>query len=212
MSMENNTKYIGNVVVQNQKIKIDGCFNKCNSMMECIDGLPTIIIGLQEAKRYIPSFSILSKTYNDNMLWWTFSKTERRSDHDDDISKFYDFCINNIINNIKYYYINIIELTYTETKKLINYISNEKIKKYYYVENNSFLFLYDEKNKNIIYGFSLSTAAFYGISKKKIMVKLETNKNNIKIKNFYSLPNEIRRKVDDEIPYKMILLDYFNEK
>ena len=128
-------KKIGNVIVSSPNYKVEDCYNKFLSLSNVDNDLPTMIIGLENAKKYIEGFSIFKKEYWNNMLWWTFSKTEKRSDYDKDIQKFYEICINNIINNIKYYNININELTYGKIKKVIEYIINNN-KKIYYIDNN----------------------------------------------------------------------------
>ena len=35
------------------------------------------------------------------------------------------------------------------------------------------------------------------------------NQNNVQIKNFYKIPNNVRRIVNDEIPNELFLLEYF---
>ena len=203
-------KYIGNIVA-NQKYKVDSCFKKCLTLSEVDETLPTLIIGFQNAKNSIKDFKILVKKYNEDMLWWTFSKTERNIDYEKDIIDFHNYCIANITKSINYHNINYINLTYNKAKKCLNFIKNDS-KKYYYVDNGKFIFVYDIKNTNkgkYIYGFSLNTAAFFGISKKKIVSLLENNTNNKKITNFYSLPNKIRGLVNDDIPSEMVLLEYF---
>ena len=202
-------KKIGNIIVSSPNSKVDDCYNKFLSLSNVDNNLPTMIIGLKNAKQNIENFSIFKKEYRNNMLWWTFSKTEKRSDYDKDMQNFYEVCINNIINNIKYYNININELTYSKIKKLIKYIKNNN-KKIYYIDNNKFVFIYDiEKTKNI-YGISLNTCAFYGISKEKILKLIVSNSKNEQKKNFYEIPNKVRRIVNDQIPNEMFLLDYFN--
>lgn len=202
-------KKIGNIVVSSPNYKVDDCYNKFLSLSNVDNNLPTMIIGLENAKKYIEGFSIFKREYWNNMLWWTFSKVEKRGDYDKDIQKFYEVCINNIINNIKYYNININELTYNKIKKLIKYIKNINKKKYF-IDNNKFVFIYDiEKTKNI-YGISLNTCAFYGISKEKILKLITSNSKNEQIKSFYEIPNKVRRIINDEIPNEMFLLEYFS--
>ena len=55
-------KYIGNIVA-NQKYKVDSCFKKCQTLSEIDETLPTLIIGLQNAKNSIKDFKILVKKY-----------------------------------------------------------------------------------------------------------------------------------------------------
>ena len=70
---------------------------------------PVLLVGLENAKKNIENFSILNKKVNDN-LFWTFKKTEKRVDFENDINYFYNYIIYNITRNIKYYYINILNL------------------------------------------------------------------------------------------------------
>ena len=204
-------KYIGNVIVNSPNFKVEECFKKCLSLENIDKTLPTLIIGLENAKKNIENFNILIKQYENNMIWWTFSKTERRIDYEKDIIEFHNFCINNIVEKIDYHYINFINLTYTKAKKCLKYIKNNN-KKRYYVDNGKFIFVYDTENsinsKNI-YGFSLTTSAFFGLKKSKILSLIENNPQNVQIKNFYSIPNKIRTLVKNDIPNEMVLLEYF---
>lgn len=203
-------KYVGNIVA-GPNYKVDSCFKKCLNVSDIDETLPTLIVGLQNAKKNISDFNILTKKYNEDMLWWTFSKTERRVDHDNDIIDFHNHCINKITSGVNYHLINYVNLTYSKAKRCINYILNNN-KKRFYVDNGKFVFVYDAENevngKNI-YGFSLTTCAFFGISKQKIISLIENNKQNTRIKNFCSLPNKIRGLVNNDIPSEMVLLEYF---
>lgn len=204
-------KCIGNIVVSSPNYKVNSYFNKCLSIDNIDETLPTIIIGLQNAKKIIKDFDILNKIYENGMLWWTFSKTERRNDHDKDISDFNSYCISNITSKNKYYFINYINLTYGKAKKCLKYIRNNR-KKQYYIDNNRFVFVYDTETTNGVnytYGFSLSTCQFFGIPKEKIISIIENNPNNTKISNFYHIPNNIKRTINDDIPNEMALFQYF---
>ena len=106
---------------------------------------PILIVGYKEAKKIASEegkeFDILNKSLDKN-LFWTFKKTESKSDFEKDIIKFYSYIINNIIYNINYYYINIYKLKYNKIKKLYNII-NSKNKKYIYINNGMIYFLYE---------------------------------------------------------------------
>ena len=53
---------------------------------------PFIIIGLEEAKEIAPNFSILNKVL-DTDVFWTFGKTERRTEHERDLENFYKYVL-----------------------------------------------------------------------------------------------------------------------
>ena len=208
-------KYIGNILVNNLNYKVDKCFQKVKSLEEINNDLPLLIIGLDNAKSLISDFNILKREYDDNKIWWTLSKTEKRVDYDKNISDFYDFCIRNITNMIKYTNINIFELNFGKIRRCLKYVLNQNIPKKYYVDNNKFIFVYDMKdsdNVKNIYGFSLNTVSFFGKNKQKILSFFEKNPKNTKISNFYEIPNNIKRLINDAIPSEMILLEYFTEK
>ena len=63
---------------------------------------PILVIGLEEAKKQGKEFSILNKRL-DNNLFWTFGKTERRTDHERDIQNFYEYVLNKSIKNILFF-------------------------------------------------------------------------------------------------------------
>ena len=204
-------KHIGNIVVNNQKYKVDDCFKKCLSMSEIDNTLPTLIIGLENARKNIVDFSILTREYDNGMLWWTLSKTEKRTDYDTNIIDFYNYCITNIVSNISFKNIDIYNLKYSDIKKCLRFFNNN-MEKYYYVDNGKYIFIYVRQNmdnRKIIYGLSLNTIAFFGIQKDKITSILEKNTKNKQIKTFYSIPNKIRNIVNSDIPSEMVLFDFF---
>lgn len=204
-------KFIGNVIVRKSNFKVEDCFKKCLSMVEINTSLPTLIIGLENAKTNIDNFNILIKRYENDLLWWTFNKTERRVDYEKDIIDFRNFCIRNVTKNFCYHNINLIETKYSNAKKYIEFIKSIE-EKYYFIDKDKFVYIYCiNHNENIkhIYGFSLNTASFFGIRKDKIIKLIENNPFNRKINNFYAIPNNIRNLVNDDIPSEMILLEYF---
>jgi len=205
-------KYIGNIIVNNLNYKIDKCFNKLKLLDDVNNDLPTLIIGLEKARNSISDFNILKREYGDNKtLWWTLSKMEKRVDYDKNIIDFYNFCINNILKGIKYKNIDLINIKYNEAKEYIRFIRNNR-KKFYYIDNGKFIFVYDTesdvKDKNI-YGISLSTAEFLGINKKNIIELVKNNNRNIELRNFYSIPNNVRKMINDDIVSKMVLNEFF---
>lgn len=166
---------------------------------------PFIIIGLEEAKEIAPNFSILNKVL-DTDVFWTFGKTERRTEHERDLENFYKYVLDKSIKDIKYYYINILNLKYNKIKKLLEIInSNEK--KYIYTSNDMIYIYY---NKNIIIGISLRIIKYINIDIKKIFKILYRNKNNIIYNTDSFLTQEMKRVISNKkyvIPYFMSILE-----
>lgn len=202
-------KYIGNVVVSSVNHIIDECYKKCLSIEEADENLPTIIIGLEKAKDTITDFNILKNKYKNEMLWWTFSKTERRIDYDVKMEEFYIFCINKIISEIEYININIINSSLTSLKETLSVLNNNNLK-LYYIDNDKFVFIYDVLCKKI-YGLSISTCSFFGINVNELLGDL--NKTcMLQIRNFYCIPKNVRRLINNEILSEIVLYQFFSKK
>ena len=150
---------------------------------------PILYIGYKKAKSIEGYKNILEKKINNN-IFCTFKKTESRSDYEIDLEKFYKYIINNILYNINYYYINIINIKYNKLKKLYNIILNYTKQKY---------------------GISLSLLEYIGINKDKILQRIKANKSNIIIYDKTEKVHKILKEVGYDnrysVPYLMEQLD-----
>lgn len=153
---------------------------------------PILYIGYKKAKNVEGYKSILDKKINDK-TFWTFKKTESRSDYEIDLEKFYIYIINNILYNINYYYINIIYIKYNKLKKLYNILFNYTKQKYIYISKNMIYFQYEDNT----YGISLNLLEYMGINQKKILQRIRSNRSNIIIYD----NNEKVHKILKEIGY-----------
>ena len=192
-------------ILSKRKIKDTLDFVDVVNNIEEIDDTtkPFLIIGMNEAKKLCKNFSILEKKI-DNHIFWTFSKTERRSDYEKDLNNFYNFVLEYNIKNIKYYYINILTMKYNKIKKLINIINNND-KKYIYISKDMIYIYYN----NYILGISLIISNYINISSKKIITKCNKNKNNIIFNNDSFLNYRMKNIIKNKryiIPYFMSIL------
>lgn len=182
--------------------------NNLKGFVELVDDIsladstkPILVVGYKEAKSICPNekFNILEKSIGDNMFW-TFKKTESRVDFDRDINWFYKYVINNILDKIKYYYINVYNLKYNKIKKLYKILfSNDK--KYIYISKGMIYFLYEKKS---ILGISLRMLNYAGISSKKVISKLKSNPSNIFYDDDYPLVVELKKDIGNKkyaMPY-----------
>lgn len=202
-------KTIANIVTDNLKIRFDIKVNKCKSIEEIDKSLPTLIIGLKNAKNSIDNFSILQKEYKEQKMWWTFSKTERMVDFQNDIQSFYYTAIKYLVGHTEYEYVDCLECSYKRTKNILNYLLNNNDNKISFIDNNgSFLFVYSKKY-NKVWGFSLSTMKFYGIKENTINDILNNIKNNVLIKDFSIIPYKVKRIVGGKLHHSIILYNYF---
>ena len=192
-------------IVSDLKIKnLKGFVEQVNDVSLADSTKPTLFVGIENARKNIKDFSILNKKYENN-VFWTFKKTEKRVDFEKDIDYFYNFIINNISCNIKYYYINIYNLKYNKIKKLYNILFSDD-GKYIYISNDMIYLLY---NNNIILGISLNLLEFIKIKKEKILDKLYSNKNNIICTDVSKCVKSIKNEIGDKkyvVPYFMSIL------
>ena len=89
-------------IVSKKKIKNVVDFVGVVNSVEDIDDptKPFIIIGLNEAKEISPNFSILNKVL-DVDVFWTFGKTEKRTEHERDLENFYKYVLDKSGTKIK---------------------------------------------------------------------------------------------------------------
>ena len=91
---------ITNIVTNLKRISFNFNYKKCKTLEEIDKSLPTLIIGYNEAKQMINGFNILKKDYPEQRVWWTFSKTEKRTDYDKDIEGYYNVLINEMTKTV----------------------------------------------------------------------------------------------------------------
>lgn len=193
---------LGYIVADRKPNNLKG-FVEFTSDFSSVDSTkPVLIIGYKRAKELLgDKFNILDKNISKNVSW-TFKKTEKRIDYDEDIDKFYKACINNIIYNIKYYYINIIKLKYNKIKKLYNIIFSNN-KKYIYI-NNGMLYL---KYNDCVMGISLTILQYCGINTDKILTRITNNSLNIVYNETTPFVKELKKEIGNNkeyvIPYFM---------
>lgn len=202
-------KPIANIVTDTLKARFDIKVNKCKSMEEADKSLPTLIIGLENAKKYIEGFNILQKEYKEQKIWWTFLRTERMTDYQEDLQSFYNIAIRYAVENVNYEYVDVLECSYKRTKSILKYLFTSNDEKFGYIDNNNnFIFIYSKKYSKI-WGFSLSTMRFYGI-KEETIDRIIKKAHNIEImKDFSSIPYKVRRIVGDKLHHNIILYSYF---
>ena len=197
---------LGYIISDNVINEKNGFVGYVNDISEADPTKPILYIGYKNAKKVEGYKNILDKKIKDN-IFWTFKKTESRSDYEIDLENFYKYIINNILDNINYYYINIIYIKYNKLKKLYNILFNYREQKYIYISKNMIYFQYE----NNTYGISLSLLEYMGISTEKILQRIKSNKsNNIiydKTEKVHKILKEVGYDNKYSIPYLMEQLD-----
>lgn len=199
---------IGNIVSDGTSNGFGNLFNVFTQYSQVDNKLPTLIVGYNKASEIIDNFSILKKEYNNGMLRWTFSKTERRSDYIKDLEIFKEYCMMQKVKGIKYIYIDIISYGYNRIKKLIHYINSNDKKLCFLTRNSNFIFIYSEKY-NTIWGLSLTLCDYIGVDKQKVVNKIRKNKTNRFIQNIGIISEDFRKKIGENTHYLLPIYLYF---
>lgn len=202
-------KVLANIITTSSKVKFDLPVNRCKDMSCRDENLPTLIIGYENAKKYINGFNILKKYYPEQYMYWTFKRTERGVDYENDLKAFYTTVITEYCNKNKYTFIDVVNLNFQTAKKLIKFAKSDD-KKLIFNENNRFLYVYCERYSTV-FGFSLSTSNFFGIKPNKVLKMFENNQNNEFIYDFTNIPYEVKHIIGEKIDKYMVLFKYFTE-
>ena len=201
--------YISNVVITDgSKITYDKSVRRCNDLQQADRNLPTLIVGYDNAKKWIDNYSVMRKWYPEQNLYWTFGKKERKFEYDDDIEDFYRISIERLYKDVKYYYVNIVKLRIYKIKALIEYMNNND-EKVIYNDRNRFLYIYSKEQQKVI-GLSLDICEYIGISKEKILRKIKSNNRNIVFTGISFLNRKLRELCFVNKHYIPIFYRFFN--
>ena len=157
--------FFGNIITKGTPDVDRRLFNVVDSKDKIVEGIPTLVIGLENARNSIDGFNILDKKYG--FTRWTYSKTERRCDYEDDLELFVSESIKSGLNCTKYTYVDFIGYGFDTIRKLIDVARNGMKKTVFLIKGSSFMFVYIEEYKTVL-GVSLSLCEYIGIPKKKI--------------------------------------------
>ena len=201
-------KKLANILDENNSTKYDKIFNKCSSLEEIDLSLPTIVIGIETAKKYIADFSMFNRNGKRGGFSWTFAKNERRKEHNDDLFNFKSSVILDKVRGIKYEYIDFPCYPLSKTMKFIDYMNGSDKKLCFIMRDSNFVFIYSRKYKHV-FGLSLSLCEYCGTDKGKVIGKIKSNPNNKIINGLNYIDEETRRIIGDNIHYMLPLYDYF---
>ena len=109
-------------VISERKLTLEyGFLQQVKSVEEVKEGMPMLHVGWKKAKEHPGYKSIIDNRLSDNEFW-AFSRSENRSKFEQELKKFAEFCINNAASNVKYRYVNVIDMNMDKLKALISII------------------------------------------------------------------------------------------
>ena len=192
-------KTLGYIVTDRKLKNIDGFVEQVNDISLTDSTKPILVVGWKNAKNYDGYTSILEKQLWNN-IYWTFNKSESRSDFEEDLQMFYNIIYNNILNNINYHYIDIFKLKYNKLKKLYSILSSREDKNIYI--SNGVVYILHEGS---VLGLSLTVLEYCGIKTEKVLQRIKSNPNN----NVFEDDNKFVFKLTNRLGNKKYAVPYF---
>lgn len=166
-------KKIGNIVTNGRKTAYSELFNVVKSLNECIPNLPTLVVGWSNMKSMFPDATTTDKSYGG--IRWTFTKTERRCDYEEDIADFYRSSLKACLESVRYVYVDIVGYSLSRIKKAVSFARNDRDKTVFLTKGSSFMFVYSEKY-NTVFGLSLTLCEYLGIPRRKVIALFKGSK------------------------------------
>lgn len=193
--------YIGRIITKNKNINTLDFVDVTDNFGSIDNFVPTLVIGKKNAEDFFGKHNIkvLDKHINDNVIW-TFDKTERRNEYENELLKFNSNLIKNINKKIKYEFFNFFIEPHSRVKKLLRFVKSNN-DKYIYINNKHVYMYFNDK----IHGFSLTDIEYMGVSKNKVLTLLKSNEHNHIVYNKDFLSQKMRNLIKDN----NILVPYF---
>lgn len=156
-------------------------------------GSPCLIVGYSKAKSDPRFKSILEKRL-DHLTFWTFKKTEKRSDYETDIESFYSFILDRVTSGVSYYYACPYKLRYSQAKWLVNALKIG-VGSCIYISDK---FIYLSYGRGFVVGMSFCDLEYMGIDPSEVVSMALSNKANIVVndsdKRVFSLARTLKNK------------------
>ena len=113
---------IGNIVTIDN-IKVDENFNVVDSFDKIIEGIPTLVIGIDSATQSYGDLNYIDRKIND-LNYWTFSKKEKRVLFEEDLFYFIENSYKHLTNTIEYIFVDVILFNERKIKKIFDKIKS----------------------------------------------------------------------------------------
>lgn len=150
-------------ILCDKDIKIDNKFNLIKTIDNIIPDLPTLIVGIDNAKLFTKDISYLDRKINDD-TFWTFNRTEKRDLFEEDLFYFIEFSYNYLLKDIKFDFIDLILYDTEKINLVFKEINNTNNVITFHHQNMVYTYIKDR-----IYGFDLRQVEYIGKSVNNFM-------------------------------------------
>lgn len=159
---------IGNILTEGH-IEAEKAFNVVSSIDDCIDGIPTLIVGHYVVKEMYEDLNFLDRKVNEQ-TFWTFTEKEQRKYHVIDIDAFKDHCFHVKLAKMNYVFVDPIQSKLSKIKKILKKLySLEDAITYIHLDKVAYVYADD-----LIFGIDLKLLKYIGIDESKIKSRLKT--------------------------------------
>lgn len=157
---------IANIITKN-KINVSDEINVVDSIDKIIDGIPTLIVGIDLTETIFPDFDVLNFEIEKN-FYWTVKSTEKRDKYEEDLRLFLNKAVEIITEDVTYIFIDLIQFKKKKIRKIVTKILS--LKKIVTYQKDTMVYLYGE---NIIFGIDLGLIAYFGGNIVKVKEKIK---------------------------------------
>lgn len=158
---------IGNIIISD-KIRVDENFNVVDSVSKKIEGIPTLIVGLDNVKELGVKLNYVDRKLDD-LTYWTFSKKEKRNLFEEDLFYFIENSYKKLKNDIEYIFIDFIIFNDKKIDKIFKKIESNTNN--ITLLNGDMIYTYCEK---YLFGFNLKQIEFIGQNPNEFKNKIKS--------------------------------------
>lgn len=187
-------KKIGNIFTKNKFLDATWC-NVTDKKENLIPNLPTLVIGLENAKNFDKNFTILDWKLNDN-TYWSFGPREHRHIYEKRIDDFLKLCLTTQKKSIEYTFFNVLTEDRTSKMLLFEEITASNICNCFLCNDMIYICI---NNDNKITGISLRDIDYNGMDKNRFLLELKSMGNVKVYTNQYDFPYIVRTFLQDSM-------------
>ena len=158
---------LGTIISKTKPRYVNGYIMVVDDVSKADMSKPTLIVGTDFAKSVLGVLNVYNRHPSEN-IWWTFGKTERRSEMEADIQTFCKFVLDMEIQKVRYHYVSLDKLPLSRKKSLLKVMMTP-------LYHCCCLFgemLYIHLGDTDVLGISLPLLDYYGIDTDKVIKKL----------------------------------------
>jgi hypothetical protein len=174
--------FLGRIITGSKSITVPNFIDVTPDEKKYDSSVPTLVIGRKRSENIFgkENLKVLDKRVGD-VSFWTFGKTERRSDYEKELNNFLDFVAKEEEKKIQYKFFSFVSQPFDASKRMIEFLYSSKKKKYIFRVKNQ-LYIYVD-GTNVVYGINLEEIDYIGNSSETFVEKMKLNIRNIFIED-----------------------------